>query len=82
VNQPPSNRQQVSFSAWVQLEDEAGSEHNYRIVGPDEIAMQANYISLDSPLAKALMGRNMDDQVEVETPSGRKRYWIVDIRYD
>jgi transcription elongation factor GreB len=44
--------------------------------------MQADYIGLDSPLAQALMGRSLDDQVEVETPSGRKQYWIVDIRYD
>lgn len=82
VNQPPSNQQQIFFSARVWLEDEEGNEQNYRIVGPDEIGMQANYISLDSPLAQALMGRSLDDQVAVETPSGRKQYWIIDIRYD
>ncbi|MES9990742.1 MAG: transcription elongation factor GreB [Candidatus Thiodiazotropha sp.] len=82
VNQSPSNRQQVFFSAWVALEDEQGTQQSYRIVGPDEIGQQADYISLDSPLAQALMRRLLDDQVEVETPAGRKQYWIVDIRYD
>ncbi|MGD9168534.1 MAG: transcription elongation factor GreB [Candidatus Thiodiazotropha sp.] len=82
VNQPPSNQQQVFFSARVWLEDKEGAEQSYRIVGPDEIGMQTDYISLDSPLAQALMGRCLDDQVDVETPSGKKQYWIIDIRYD
>jgi transcription elongation factor GreB len=72
----------VFFSAWVQLEDEDGSEQTYRIVGPDEIGLQSDYISLDSPLAQALMKRTLDDQVEVETPIGKKRYWIIDVRYE
>ncbi|MEW8512488.1 MAG: GreA/GreB family elongation factor, partial [Candidatus Thiodiazotropha sp.] len=54
----------------------------YRIVGPDEIGQQTDYISLDSPLAQAMMRRALDDQVEVETPAGTKQYWIVDIRYE
>ncbi|PVV21713.1 MAG: transcription elongation factor GreB [gamma proteobacterium symbiont of Ctena orbiculata] len=82
VKQPPSNRQQVFFSAWVALEDEEGAEQTYRIVGPDEIGQQTDYISLDSPLAQALMRRPLDDRVEVETPAGTKQYWIVDIRYE
>ncbi|MBT2971964.1 MAG: transcription elongation factor GreB [gamma proteobacterium symbiont of Ctena orbiculata] len=82
VKQPPSNRQQVFFSAWVALEDEEGAEQTYRIVGPDEIGQQTDYISLDSPLAQALMRRALDDRVEVETPAGTKQYWIVDIRYE
>ncbi len=82
VDRPPSNQQQVFFSAWVQLEDEDGSEQTYRIVGPDEIGLQSDYISLDSPLAQALMKRTLDDQVEVETPIGKKRYWIIDVRYE
>ncbi|MBT3048045.1 MAG: transcription elongation factor GreB [Candidatus Thiodiazotropha sp.] len=82
VNQPPSNRQQIFFSAWVALEDAAGVQQTYRIVGPDEIGQQTDYISLDSPLAQAMMRRALDDQVEVETPAGTKQYWIVDIRYE
>ncbi|MEW8505252.1 MAG: transcription elongation factor GreB [Candidatus Thiodiazotropha sp.] len=82
VNQPPSNRKQVFFSAWVELEDAEGMEQTYRIVGPDEIGQQTAYISLDSPLAQALLKQSLDDQVEVETPAGIKQYWIVDIRYE
>ncbi|PVV22250.1 MAG: transcription elongation factor GreB [gamma proteobacterium symbiont of Ctena orbiculata] len=82
VDQLPGNQQQVFFSDWVWLEDKDGSEQSYRIVGPDEIGMQADYISLDSPLAQALLGRSLDDQITVETPNGMRQYWIVDIRYD
>jgi transcription elongation factor GreB len=81
VDQLPGNQQQVFFSAWVGLEDMDGEEQRYRIVGPDEIDMQAEYISLDSPLAQALLGKGLDDKVIVETPSGTQQYWIVDIRY-
>ncbi|MEW8461435.1 MAG: GreA/GreB family elongation factor, partial [Candidatus Thiodiazotropha endolucinida] len=82
VNQLPSDQRQVFFSARVRLQCKDGNEQSYRIVGPDEIGIQADYISLDSPLAQALMGRSLDDQVTVETPNGTKQYWIVDIRYD
>jgi transcription elongation factor GreB len=82
VSQPPSNREQVFFAAWVSLESEAGETHEYRIVGPDEIDHQSGYISMDSPLARALMKRLLDDEVRVSTPGGESRYWIVGIRYE
>jgi transcription elongation factor GreB len=81
VEQPPGNRQQVFFAAWITLEREDGSEHRYRIVGPDEIDHHPHYISMDSPLARALMKKNLDDQVEVETPGGVQTYWVTDIDY-
>ncbi|MEW8212245.1 MAG: transcription elongation factor GreB [Candidatus Thiodiazotropha taylori] len=82
VNQAPTNSEQVFFAAWVQLESEDGEEQEYRIVGPDEIDRHPSYISLDSPLAQALLKRNLDDQVVVETPAGVTRYWITDVRYE
>ncbi|MEJ2610290.1 MAG: transcription elongation factor GreB [Candidatus Thiodiazotropha sp.] len=82
VNQPPSNTKQVFFAAWVRLEREDGSELEYRIVGPDEIDQQPSYISLDSPLAKALLKKGLDDQISVETPAGINHYWITEIRYE
>ncbi|MCU7876438.1 MAG: transcription elongation factor GreB [Candidatus Thiodiazotropha sp. (ex Lucinoma borealis)] len=82
VNQPPNNPQQVFFAAWVGLESEDGSGCEYRIIGPDEIDHQPAYISLDSPLARALMKRSLDDEVVVETPAGPARYWITKIRYE
>ncbi|MCU7933777.1 MAG: transcription elongation factor GreB [Candidatus Thiodiazotropha sp. (ex Dulcina madagascariensis)] len=82
VNQPPSNPEQVFFAAWVKLEREDGSEREYRIVGPDEIDHRSDYISLDSPLARALMKRTLDDEIQVKTPAGTVRYWIIGIRYE
>lgn len=81
VSQPPSNPDQVFFAAWVTLEKENGSEHRYRIVGPDEIDQEKGHISMDSPLARALMKRGLDDQIEVRTPGGRDIYWITSIEY-
>ena len=82
VNQPPSNPDQVFFAAWIVLETEQGDEREYRIVGPDELDSDPKYISLDSPLAQALLKRSLDDEVVVETPAGKMRYWIVDIHYE
>lgn len=81
VSAAPSDPGRVYFGAWVTLEDEAGAESRYRIVGPDEFDSAPHHISLDSPLARALLKRGLDDEVEVELPRGRARYIIVDIRY-
>jgi transcription elongation factor GreB len=81
VREPPENQDHVFFAAWVRLEDEDGEEYEYRIVGPDEIDHQPGYISMDSPLARALMKRGLDDEVHVATPGGDAVYWIVEIRY-
>ena len=81
ITQPPAEQNQVYFAAWVTLEDGQGNENQYRIVGPDEVDQQSNYISIDSPLAKSLIKRNLDDQVTVETPGGKKTYWITAISY-
>lgn len=81
VSEPPTNTQQVFFAAWVTLEGEDGEQSRYRIVGPDEIDHQPGYISLDSPLARALMKRSLDDQIEVVTPIGKSTFWICEIDY-
>src|SRR5688572_15268700 len=81
VDQPPSDRGRIFFGAWVTLEDDAGHEHVHRIVGPDEFDMAPGYISMDAPLARALMRKGLDDEVRVELPGGEKRFFVVDIRY-
>jgi transcription elongation factor GreB len=81
VSRLPHDPQQVFFAAWVTLEKEDGSEYRYRIVGPDEIDRESGYISVDSPLARALMKRRLDDQVVVRTPGGIDNYWITSIEY-
>ena len=81
VEQQPDNKQQVFFAAWVTLEDKTGEEVRYRIVGPDELDSDKHNISMDSPLAKALMKRQLDDEVQVVTPDGRVSYCIIGIEY-
>lgn len=82
VDQPPSDRQRVFFGAWVTLEDESGAVQRHRIVGPDEFDMHADYISMDAPLARALLRRALDDEVEVSLPGGTRRYVITAIEYE
>jgi transcription elongation factor GreB len=81
VDQAPSDPRRVFFGAWVTLEDETGNEHLHRIVGPDEFDMAPRYISMDAPLARALMRKALDDEIQVELPGGARRYVIVAIRY-
>ena len=82
VDQPPSDLSRVFFGAWVLLEAEDGAQSRYRIVGPDEFDMAPAYISMDSPLGRALLRRRLDEEVVVETPSGARTYVIVSIEYD
>lgn len=81
VSEKPANREQVFFGAWVTLEDMDGEEVTYRIVGADEIDTSGGLISLDSPLARALMKKHLDDEVVVRHAEQERRYYIVDIRY-
>ena len=82
VDQPPADPQRVFFGAWVQLEAEDGTRSRYRIVGPDEFDMAPGYISMDSPLGKALLRRRIDEEVSVETPGGSRLYVVVAIEYE
>jgi transcription elongation factor GreB len=82
VSRPPDDRGRVFFGAWVTLEDDAGIESELRIVGPDEIDPARRYVSMDAPLARALLGKRVDDEVRIEAPGGARRYWVVGIRYE
>lgn len=81
IAESPDDSDTVFFAAWVRLEREEGDEVEYRIVGPDEIDQQKGNISLDSPLAKALLGKQVDDEVTIHVLEGRKTYAILAIRY-
>ena len=81
VDKLPTNQQQVFFGAWVELEDEEGNFVTYRIVGPDEFNVEKGWISMDSPVASALMKKCLDDEVCVLRPAGKIRYVITGIRY-
>jgi transcription elongation factor GreB len=82
VDKPPADRRRVYFGAWLTLEDEAGATCVHRIVGPDEFDQAPGYISMDAPLARALMRRALDDEIAVELPGGMRRYTIVEIHYE
>ncbi|KIQ00795.1 MULTISPECIES: transcription elongation factor GreB [Pseudomonas] len=81
VDTRPSDPDKVYFGAWVTLEDEDGNASCYRIVGPDELDLKLNLISIDSPLARALIGKGLDAEVRVETPTGDKYWYIITIDY-
>lgn len=81
VAAPPSDPDRVFFGAWITLEDTAGKEQVYRIVGADEFDPSRGWISMDSPMAAALMKKTLDDEIRVETPSGVRHYIIVAISY-
>ena len=81
VDKPPTNQKQVFFGAWVELEDEQGECVTYRIVGPDEFSVEKGWISMDSPVARALMKKCLEDEVSVQRPGGVMHYVITGIRY-
>lgn len=86
VDRVPNDQDRIYFGAWVSIENETGEEYTYRVVGPDEIDPKLNYISMDSPMGKALLGKTLDDEftISIDVKEGRKTssYIIVDIRYD
>jgi transcription elongation factor GreB len=81
VSAPPTDPDRVFFGAWVTLEDEDGKELTYRIVGPDEFDPAKGWISMDSPVARALLGKGLDEEISVQTPKGAAEYVVVDVSY-
>lgn len=77
----PEQEGRVFFGAYVTLEDEDGAEATYRVVGPDETDVKGGSISVESPMAKALLGKREGDEVVVVRPRGQAEYTIVRIRY-
>lgn len=82
VKEKPNDQNRVYFAAWVHLEDSHGIHRCFRIVGADEHDHNKAYISMDAPLARALMRKSVDDEVVVLTPQGAVTYWIVKIDYE
>ncbi|MCM5704839.1 transcription elongation factor GreB [Larsenimonas salina] len=82
VDRLPDDQSKVFFGAWVTLEDDDGEEMTVRLVGPDETDNKRRWVSVDAPLARALLGKPLDADVEVAAPGGTTRYLITDIRYE
>lgn len=72
----------IFFGAWVTLEDESGEEHRYRLVGPDEFAVERGLVSIASPIGRVLLGKREGDEVTVQRPAGLASYLVTGISYE
>ena len=81
IDTKPTDRQAIFFGAWFELEDEDGQTLRYRIVGPDETDAKNRAISIDSPLARAVLRKRAGDAFETELPTGTARYVVRSVRY-
>ncbi|OEE68756.1 transcription elongation factor GreB [Enterovibrio norvegicus FF-33] len=81
VDYNPQQDGRVFFGAWVDIENDDGDTLKFRIVGPDEIYGRKDYISIDSPMARALIKKEVDDEAVVTTPEGPKVWYVNTITY-
>ncbi|ENG4186195.1 transcription elongation factor GreB [Providencia rettgeri] len=81
IEPDPRQEGRVFFGAWVKLEDENENIRIFRIVGADEFNPTKQWISIDSPVARALIGKRVDDEIIVNTPGGQVTYFILEISY-
>ena len=81
VDRPPTDRSRIYFGARVTLEEAGGERVRYRIVGPDELDMGPDHISMDAPLGRALLGKSLDAEVEIALAAALRRYTVLAIEY-
>ena len=82
VDHLPADRDAIFFGAWVELEClQTGELTQYRIVGPDETDPTLGWISIDSPLARAVLKRRVDDEFSAELPGRKAQFCVVSVRY-
>lgn len=81
VDRVPADTSKIFFGAWVEIEGDDGSLSKYRIVGPDEIDPERNFISIDSPMAKALLRRTKGDEVVVIRPEDTANFVVISVHY-
>jgi transcription elongation factor GreB len=81
VERAPADPGVVFFGAWIELEDDAGDVSRHRIVGPDETDAARGWISIDSPLARAALGKRVDDEFDAPLPAGMRHYVVVAVEY-
>ena len=81
VDEKPDNPRKVYFGAWITLEDEHGNEQQLRLVGPDELDLAKGWISIDAPLARALLGKEQDTEFDFTVEGVTKTYYIVSVIY-
>ncbi|AWL10600.1 Transcription elongation factor GreB [Saliniradius amylolyticus] len=81
VDYSPEQDGRVFFGARVEIENDNGEQLCFTIVGPDEIYGQKDLISIDAPMARALLKKTVDDEAIVRTPEGSKRWYVLSIDY-
>ena len=81
VDRIPEDKKKVFFGAWIELEDEEGNVKQFRIVGPDEFDVKLGFISMDSPLAQALLNKREGDDISVQGPNGVMEYYLSKVQY-
>lgn len=82
VDYHPDQEGKVFFGAWVEIENDDGQTMKFRIAGYDEIFDRKDYISVDSPMARALLKKQVDDEAEVRTEAGVFTWYISSIEYE
>jgi transcription elongation factor GreB len=82
VTRKPDDCRRIFFGASITLENSSGNQVCYRIVGADEFDPARGWISIDSPMAKALLKKTIDEEIRLVTPGGPAEYLVIDIRYD
>ncbi len=81
VSEPPTDKSKVYFGGYVTLEDCEGHRIKWQIVGPDEFDIGQGKLSCDSPLGRALLGKAVDTEIDVESPAGPRQWVIIDVSY-
>ena len=81
VSQPPKDRAKIYFGAFVKLENEQGNIASYRLVGPDEIQPKKGFISVDSPVGRALLGKQKGDEIIIGSSAEQKLYLVLKVTY-
>ncbi len=81
VEYSPEQDGKAYFGAWIELENDDSETIKFRIVGDEEIYGRKDYISLQSPIAKACLGKSIDDEIKVHTPKGENIWYITEITY-
>ena len=82
VSALPSDTTKIYFGAWVEIENGDGGRCVYRIVGPDEWDVAIGWISVDSPLARGLLSKSIDDEVVINAPAGQQWWCVLRVWYD
>ena len=81
VSQTPPDETKAYFGCFISLENDEGDRSKYRLVGPDEINPEKGYISIDSPLGKAVLGKEVGARINMKSPQGQLNYQLIQVDY-